>query len=182
MPPSAIIGTPVPSSALAASYTAGKITVGQFFSLNIYSFFIFGPLQEMGNVINAYREAQVSLANYEAIFNLPVEQKPENPYSVQKIDSLEFQEVKFRHQTASKDALRKISFRVQKGTIRENLLFVNPTATDEQCLDVLKKAACQSILDRAEKGLDTVLAMRNMANAKDTLVLAKKEGKNYQDD
>ncbi len=197
----------------------GEITVGQFFSLNIYSFFIFGPLQEMGNVINAYREAQVSLANYEAIFDLPVEKKPENPYPVIKIDTLDFQEVKFRHQTANKDALRKISFSVKKGetiafvgpsgsgkstlvkllvglykpqegkvifnghsgseidfdqlrekigfvtqdtqlfsgTIRENLLFVNPNATDSEIYDVLKKSACQSILDRAEKGLDTVL-------------------------
>src|SRR5689334_1684434 len=31
---------------------AQQITVGQFFSLFIYSFFIFGPLQEVGNVIN----------------------------------------------------------------------------------------------------------------------------------
>jgi ATP-binding cassette, subfamily B, bacterial len=197
----------------------GEITVGQFFSLNIYSFFIFGPLQEMGNVINTYREAQVSLANYEAIFNLPVEVKPENPYPVINIDTLAFQDVKFRHQTATKDAIRKISFLAKKGetiafvgpsgsgkstlvkllvglynpqegqvmfnghsgteidfdqlrerigfvtqdtqlfsgTIRENLLFVNPTATDEECLEMLKKAACQSILDRADKGLDTVL-------------------------
>lgn len=197
----------------------GEITVGEFFSLNIYSFFIFGPLQEMGNVINSYREAQVSLANYEAIFKLPVEVKPANPYPVINIESLAFQDVKFRHQTASKDALRKISFSALKGetiafvgpsgsgkstlvkllvglynpqegqvmfnghsgseidfdqlrerigfvtqdtqlfsgTIRENLLFVNPTATDEQCLEMLQKAACQSILDRADRGLDTVL-------------------------
>ena len=39
-----------------------RITVGQFFSLFIYSFFIFGPLQELGNVINIYRETEVSLA------------------------------------------------------------------------------------------------------------------------
>ncbi len=37
------------------------ITIGQFFSLFIYSFFIFGPLQELGNIINVYREAEVSL-------------------------------------------------------------------------------------------------------------------------
>src|SRR5262249_4129351 len=42
---------------------AREITVGQFFSLWIYSFFIFGPLQELGNVINVYREAEVSLNN-----------------------------------------------------------------------------------------------------------------------
>ena len=38
-----------------------EITVGQFFSLFIYSFFIFGPLQELGNVINIYRETEASL-------------------------------------------------------------------------------------------------------------------------
>jgi ATP-binding cassette subfamily B protein len=43
------------------------------------------------------------------------------------------------------------------GTIRENLLFVNPSATDKECLDVLEKSACQSLLARAEKGLDTVI-------------------------
>ena len=43
------------------------ITVGQFFSLFIYSFFIFGPLQELGNIINIYRETEASLNVYEAI-------------------------------------------------------------------------------------------------------------------
>ena len=38
-----------------------RITVGQFFSLFIYSFFIFGPLQELGNIINIYRETEASL-------------------------------------------------------------------------------------------------------------------------
>ncbi len=42
-----------------------RITVGQFFSLFIYSFFIFGPLQELGNVVNIYRETEVSLQNFE---------------------------------------------------------------------------------------------------------------------
>ena len=40
------------------------ITVGQFFSLFIYSFFIFGPLQELGNIINIYRETEASLNVY----------------------------------------------------------------------------------------------------------------------
>jgi ATP-binding cassette, subfamily B, bacterial len=43
------------------------------------------------------------------------------------------------------------------GTIRENLLFVRPDATDEECLDVLRKAAAHSLLARANKGLDTVI-------------------------
>ena len=43
------------------------------------------------------------------------------------------------------------------GTIRANLLFVNPRASDAECLDVLRKAACDSLLGRADKGLDTVI-------------------------
>ncbi|HTP79732.1 MAG TPA: ABC transporter ATP-binding protein, partial [Bacteroidota bacterium] len=48
-----------------------EITMGQFFSLWIYSFFIFGPLQELGSVINIYREAEVSLKNFADILNMP---------------------------------------------------------------------------------------------------------------
>jgi ATP-binding cassette subfamily B protein len=43
------------------------------------------------------------------------------------------------------------------GSIRENLLFVAPHATDADCLDALRKAACHSLLARADKGLDTVI-------------------------
>jgi ATP-binding cassette subfamily B protein len=197
----------------------GEITLGQFYSLNIYSFFLFGPLQEIGNVVTTYREAQVSLQNFEDIFKIPVESKPENPYPVINIETLEFDDVKFKHQSAHKYALQGITFKAKRGetiafvgpsgagkstlvkllvglykpkegqvlynghnydridfdqlrerigfvtqdtqlfsgTIRENLLFVNPSATDEQCLDVLKKAACYSLLERADNGLDTVI-------------------------
>ncbi|MEO5763275.1 MAG: ATP-binding cassette domain-containing protein, partial [Vicinamibacteria bacterium] len=34
---------------------------------------------------------------------------------------------------------------------------VRPDATDAECLDALKRAACDSLLARAEKGLDTVI-------------------------
>lgn len=196
-----------------------EITIGQFFSLWIYSFFIFGPLQELGSIINVYREAEVSLNNFEEILKSPKEAKPLNPTPVEEVRSLEFSAVTFRHQSATRDALREISFRATtgetiafvgpsgagkttlvkllvglyrpqvgkilyngidsasvdldqlrekigfvtqdtqlfSGSIRENLLFVNPSATDEECLDVLNKAACQTLLLRADKGLDTVI-------------------------
>jgi len=35
------------------------------------------------------------------------------------------------------------------------LLFVNPDATDQDCIEVLQKAAATSLLGRAENGLDT---------------------------
>ncbi len=43
------------------------------------------------------------------------------------------------------------------GTIKENLLFVAPNATDAECLDVLEKAACQSLLARADNGINTMI-------------------------
>src|SRR5258708_20826994 len=46
-----------------------QITIGQFFSLMIYSFYIFTPLQELGNVINIYPETEVSLNNFQQILH-----------------------------------------------------------------------------------------------------------------
>ena len=43
------------------------------------------------------------------------------------------------------------------GTIKENLLFVNPTASDHDLIDVLSKASCTNLLSRAEKGIETMI-------------------------
>jgi ATP-binding cassette, subfamily B, bacterial len=196
-----------------------QITVGEFFSLFLYSFFIFGPLQSLGEIINTYREAEVSLNNFEEILKMPVEKKPVAPVTMDAIRTLEFKDVSFQHQSASMKAIDKISFNVKmgetiafvgpsgsgkttlvkllvglyypqegsifyngnsgdkidfdqlrkrigfvtqdtqlfSGSIKENLLFVNPDASDEECLEVLNKAACQNLLVRADKGLDTVI-------------------------
>src|SRR5216683_7586584 len=98
-----------------------RITVGQFFSLFIYSFFIFGPLQELGNVVNAYRETEASLDNFEEILKMPTEQKPEHPVALPSLKTLEFDRVSFQHQSASSPALSEISFRVARG---ETIAFV----------------------------------------------------------
>ncbi len=196
-----------------------KITFGEFFSLYIYSFFIFQPLQELGNVINTYRESEASLKNFNDILAINKEPKPANPETIGKIQSLDFKNVTFKHLTANTNALNNISFQTKvgetiafvgpsgsgkttlvkllvglympkdgevlynghsslkidlnelrnqiglvtqdtqlfAGTIRENLLFVNPGATDQECLAVLNRAAANSLLERADKGLDTVI-------------------------
>jgi ATP-binding cassette subfamily B protein len=188
-------------------------------TLTFYSFFIFGPLQEIGNIIISYREAEASLNNFHTLMNKAPEIKPVKPEIFKNIEELEFKNVRFKHQTASQPALLNISFDVKKGetiafvgpsgsgkttlvkllvglyipqqgtilynkidrkdidfdvlrtqigfvtqdtqlfagTIKENLLFVNPSATDEEILDVLKKASCNSLLARADKGLDTLI-------------------------
>ena len=198
---------------------AQQITIGQFFSLFIYSFFIFGPLQELGNIINIYRETEVSLKNFQDILDIPKEPRPQNPVPLPELHRLAFADVSFRHQSATSPALTDISFSAQRGdtiafvgpsgagkttlvkllvglyhpqsgdilynghsastvnldelrerigfvtqdtqlfsgTIRENLLFVSPNATDADCLDMLRHASCDSLLARAEHGLDTVI-------------------------
>jgi ATP-binding cassette subfamily B protein len=195
------------------------ISAGKYFTFLFYSFFLFTPLQELGNVIIAYREAEVSLLNFDRILNLPKEAKPANPEHVGRVSALTFDNVSFKHQSASTNALNGINFSARSGetiafvgpsgsgkttlvkllvglyppktghiyyndipvgnidldelrekigfvtqdtqlfagTIRENLLFVRPDATDEQCLEVLHKAACQSLLARADKGLGTLI-------------------------
>ena len=198
---------------------ADNMTLGELFSLQIYSFFIFGPLQELGNIINTYREAEVSLDNFKTILDTPIEKKPTNPILLNGIDNLAFENVSFQHQTAKNNAIEDIQFSVNKGetiafvgpsgagktslvkllvglyqpqsgvinyngisgkeidldqlrsqigfvtqdtqlfsgTIKENLLFVAPNATDDEINKALQKAACQSLLARAEKGIDTVI-------------------------
>ena len=198
---------------------AQQITVGQFFSLMIYSFFIFGPLQEMGNVINIYRETEASLAKFQEIMAMPLAPRPAAPVATGPLRTLAFERVTFQHQTARAPALREVSFEVSRGqtaafvgpsgagkstlvklivglyppasgrvlynghpqdqvdlealrediglvtqdaqlfsgSIRENLLFVRPDATDAECLEALEKAAAHSLLARADRGLDTVI-------------------------
>jgi len=198
---------------------ARKITIGQFFSTLFYSFFIFGPMQELGNIIGVYRETEASLENFQKILDTPRDPKPVDPVLLEDLDNLVFENVGFMHQTATQPALTDISFRVDRGdtiafvgpsgagkttlvkllvglyppktgrilynglpstridldrmrerigfvtqdaqlfsgTIRENLLFVNPHATDAECFDVLNKSAAHTLLARADKGLDTVI-------------------------
>jgi ATP-binding cassette subfamily B protein len=196
-----------------------RITVGQFFSLFIYSFFIFGPLQELGNVVNTYRETEVSLQKFEQILAMAPEPKPEHPVTIARLETLIFADVGFQHQSANQPALEGISFEVSRGktiafvgpsgagkttlvkllvglyrpltghiyyngtpedeiaidglrerigfvtqdaqlfsgSIRENLLFVRPGATDAECMDVLRQASVETLLARADRGLDTVI-------------------------
>lgn len=48
------------------------------------------------------------------------------------------------------------------GTIKENLLFVMPDATEEQMMDALHKASCDGILGRSALGIDTFIGEDGM--------------------
>ncbi|WP_447641069.1 MULTISPECIES: ABC transporter ATP-binding protein [Chitinophagaceae] len=196
-----------------------KISVGQLMMMQFYSFFIFGPLQELGNIILSYREAEASLNNLQGLFNKKTEYRPSDPHKVGALDDLRFDNVVFQHPSANKPAINGISFNVKKGetiafvgpsgagkttlvkllvglyhpsngtiyyngfddktidfenmrhqigfvtqdtqlfsgSIRENLLFVNPTATDEMINDVIQKASAQTVVERGSQGLETVI-------------------------
>jgi len=195
------------------------LTVGQLISLQFYSFFIFGPLQEIGSIILSYRETEASLNNFDALMKKPIEQTPANPIAVGDIQQLAFNQVGFQHQTANFKAIDNISFEAKKGetiafvgpsgagkstlvkllvglyepqegeilvndvhsknidmtglrnqisfvtqdtqlfagTIRENLAFVAPNATEEDMLVALTKASCSNILDKGGNGLATLI-------------------------
>lgn len=109
----------------------GKITFGEFFSLWIYSFFLFQPLQDIGNVITTWREAQVSLENFEEIKNKPKESNPINPIAITKIKKIEAKNINFIHKKATVGAINDVSFVVGSG---ETIAFVGPTGSGKSTL------------------------------------------------
>jgi len=196
-----------------------EMNAGELVTMQVFSFFVFGPLQEIGNVIMSYREAEASLNNFHTLMQKAPEPSPLSPTHIGDVEKLSFENVSFKHRTASHKAIDQISFSVKTGetiafvgpsgsgkstlmkllvglyrpqdgkilyngvdetsinyeelrnqigfvtqdtqlfagTIRENLLFVNPSATDADLNDVLQKASCQLLLSRAENGLDSVI-------------------------
>src|SRR5262249_47449105 len=108
-----------------------EITVGQFFSLWIYSFFIFGPLQELGNIINVYRETEASLETYQKILDTPREPRPAEPVKLGALRTLGFDHVVFKHQSASQPALSDVSFAATSG---ETIAFVGPSGSGKTTL------------------------------------------------
>jgi len=195
------------------------VTFGQFFSLYIYSFFIFGPLQDLGTVINNYRDAEVALIKFKGIIETPIEPTPLHATEIGKITDLQFNDVSFKYKSAKGLALDHISFEAKAGetiafvgpsgsgktslvkllvglyeagggqvkynsieakdvdlntlrtqfgfvtqdtqlfagSIRENLLFVNPQATESEMMDALNKSAATTLLARADNGIDTII-------------------------
>ena len=193
------------------------ISVGEFLTLFIYSFFIFSPLSELSGVVNQYQETKASKEKLDEILNLKPEEKPKDAVNIIKIDSIKFEKLNFSYSANSKPSVSDITLEIKKGeaaafvglsgsgkttlvklilglykpssgkltyndidskkvdfgylrkkiglvsqdtqlfagTFKENLLFVNPNATDEECLDALKRAACLSVIDRGNKGLHT---------------------------
>lgn len=193
------------------------ITLGQFLSLFIYSFFIFSPLAELGNISAQFHEARASNEELQKILNTPADPKPKDPIKINEIKSIEFKDIYFSYNSSAPSSLENINLKFTSGetvafvgpsgsgkstlikllvglyqptqgkilfsghdsknidfdelkksvglvtqetqlfagTIRENLLFVSPQATDKECLEALKLASALPIIEKTGKGLDT---------------------------
>lgn len=194
-----------------------QITLGEFFTLMLYSFFVFSPLSMLGDVATSYQETKASLEKLDEILKQEKEEHPQNPQAVNDINTISFENVTFGYGTSDTNALKDISLTIESGktvafvgpsgsgksttiklivglyhptsggvkfngisgkeidlialrnriglvaqetqlfagTIRENLLFVKPTATDEECIAALTSASANTLIDRGDKGLDT---------------------------
>ncbi|MFZ9847563.1 MAG: ABC transporter ATP-binding protein [Flavobacteriales bacterium] len=197
----------------------GIIKPGDMITLMFFSFFLFNPLQELGNVIATYNDTKASMDNFSTLMNAKSEDKPASPKTIGSVQSLRFSNISFKHQTAKSHAIKNISFDVKSGqtvafvgpsgngkttlvkmlvglyqpeegdilyndknmkeidltelrqqlgfvtqdaqlfsgTIKDNLLFVKPDASDEEINNVLQKAACHNLLMRAENGINTTI-------------------------
>lgn len=200
-----------------------QATVGQFLALFMYSYYIFTPMQEMGTVVNHYRDAEASLDSFRKLLEHPKEASGRVKHTG-RIEALEFDNVSFQYAGAHRPALAGVSLRISRGetvafvgpsgagkttlvklisalyvpasgrvlyngipttelhldglreriglvtqetqlfsgSIRQNLLFVRPESTDEECLEALRQAAGESILRRAGRGLDTTMGEGGM--------------------
>jgi len=195
------------------------LTPGELITMQFISTSIFMPLQDIGNIIVQYREAEASIQLFDNLMEKPIERRPEDPIPIGPLEEIFFDHVVFRHKTASQNAIDDISFSAKTGetiafvgpsgsgkstlvkllvglyrpvsgrilfndipaeevrfnemrrqigfvtqdtqlfagTIKDNLLFVKPDATDEEILSALQKASCTQLMARSEKGIHTVL-------------------------
>lgn len=201
-----------------------ELSTGELITMQFISTSIFGPLQDLGNIILQYREVYASVQNFDTLMHKPIEERPENPVEIGLLQNLRFNNVVFRHKTAFENAIDNISFSVRTGetiafvgpsgsgkstlvkllvglykpvsgeiyfneersddirynelrrqigfvtqdtqlfagSIKDNLLFVKPDATEAEMIEALNKAACEGMLSRSAKGIHTILGEGGM--------------------
>ncbi|MBT2561039.1 ABC transporter ATP-binding protein [Pedobacter sp. ISL-68] len=200
------------------------LSTGELIAMQFISTAIFTPLQDLGNMIILYREADASLKTFDNLMQKPIETRPDDAVALDALNRLEFKNVVFRHKTAGYNAIDDISFEIQNGetvafvgpsgsgkstlvkllvglylpvdgeilfnetsstrirynplrrqigfvtqdtqlyagSIRENMRFVNPTASEEEIMEALRKASATALIAKAALGIDTVLGENGM--------------------
>jgi ATP-binding cassette subfamily B protein len=195
------------------------LSPGELIAMQFISVAIFAPLQELGNVILAYREVDASMHNFQALMDKPIERGPQSPVDIGPVTHVRFADVTFRHKNAADDALHEVSFSASlgetiafvgpsgsgkstlvkllvglytpnsgevfyndistkdmrfnparrqiglvtqdthlfAGTIRANIEFVKPDATDSEIVEAMEQASCAYLLEKSPEGLDTAI-------------------------
>lgn len=100
------------------------ITLGEFFSLYFYSFYIFSPLYMLGEVMKNYQEAKASDEVVQDLLRQQVDYDEHKTYEpIEQIQTIQFDSVYFAY-LPEKPILADISFHVNRG---QTIAFVGPS-------------------------------------------------------
>ena len=194
-----------------------QITFGEFFTLYFYLFFIFEPLQQLGNVANVFQETSASMEKLQEVLDTKPEEKPVQPQVLGPLEDISFKHLSFTYPQRDQASVKEVDINLRKGeaiafvgpsgagkstlakllvglykptqgeivmndtnaitidydafrrrigyvsqdtqlfagTIRENLRFVKPEATDQECMEALRHASALGIAERGGQGLET---------------------------
>lgn len=108
-----------------------EITLGQFFSLYFYSFYIFSPLYMLGDVMKNYQEAKASHEVVQDLLSQETARDESKQYTpITKIRSLQFDAVQFAY-VPEKPILKHVSFVVEQG---KTIAFVWPSGSGKSTI------------------------------------------------
>ena len=107
------------------------LSPGELISMQFISTRIIFPLQDLGSIILAYREAQASLQLFDELMRKKPEYRPAEPVEIGEIDRLRFDRVSFRYQSGKQDAISDLSFAARCG---ETVAFVGPSGSGKSTL------------------------------------------------
>jgi ATP-binding cassette subfamily B protein len=107
------------------------LSTGELIAMQFISVAILAPLQELGTIVVAWREASASLANFAELMDKPVDKRPPDAVPIGPIESLRFDHVVFRHRGAAQNALDDVSFAAARG---DTIAFVGPSGSGKSTL------------------------------------------------
>jgi ATP-binding cassette subfamily B protein len=107
------------------------LTTGELITMQFISTRIMFPLQDLGSIILAYREAEASLQIFNELMQKKPEYRPDDPVDIGDIENLSFDHVSFRYKNAEHDAIENLSFRVQRG---QTIAFAGPSGCGKSTL------------------------------------------------
>ncbi|MGZ3901884.1 MAG: ABC transporter transmembrane domain-containing protein, partial [Bacteroidia bacterium] len=109
----------------------GVIKIGDLVTLMFFSFFIFNPLQELGNAITLFNETKVSMDNFAKLMDAPAEEVPANPKHLGEIREVEFKDLSFGHNSTQGYAVKNINLNIKSG---QTVAFVGPSGSGKTTL------------------------------------------------